>query len=322
MDAQRYFDHVHNVHLEYRKPAMTALAIIAVSMLLKPSVAQPWASIKDVDYLADRTDSGGVVAVTYEGSAYLLGPDGKVQGKHKVPKDTRVLRYEGKSDGRSPSMVAAPALKDLLSGESYPQGIVFGQGPAMISIGSGCTVTTSNATLALPPLGPNGAIGVRSDGKAVAFLECPMYIPILVEYALSGREWARREPLTPMIEEVGFAQPLDRFSDFRYIGENVVYIGSMMALRPISGKDIGTKLDPLDKRPPLELEQSATTTAMLFAVNLRTRITRVVASVKVASGRERGGPRFGKLAASFDSKFLYLVCKDGVERIDTAVFTR
>lgn len=303
---------------------MNLLALLlATSYAQKPTPMIPgWATIPEVSYLADCTDVEGVVAVTHAQKALLLDANGKVVSGWTVPKGYRVLRFEGKPNSTSALLVAAPRMWDIVSNEEYsPAPISLGQGMSTIQLYRGCTVQTQDSTFSLPRFW--GAVTVRGDGKAISTIEHPLElnVPILREYTYNDHAWAEsRDVITPMIEGLGFAVPLDRYDDLRYVGDHtLVFIGDFAVMQPPSQEKVNASLHLVLKESDLALEARANKSVCLFSLDLRSHITRAICGLRIFVTREFGAMHMGTISVSYHSKFIYLRHKSGVARLDSGM---
>lgn len=299
---------------------LNLIALLSINMSTQAIEAQ-WAPIPNVIYLADRTDKQGVVAVTTDGKAHLIGPAGAIESTYTISDDSRALWYRTGDSEKSESLVVSRSSLNIVTGGiTNPFANTFGQGNGTIIYSPGCTVMTPDSVFSVAKFSAHGAVAVRKDNRSIVVIDSPMAVPILIEHTFNGHEWSKpREPITPTIDALGFATPAAGFNDARFISaETVIFIGYIYSNMLLTSEEIEARVRPVIPKVELTLSSRANSTLFLFAVNLRTRMTHVVLSLKVFDSPEPRGQFFGRLSVSVDSKFVYILRHDGIARVELA----
>lgn len=297
---------------------MIAFALAYCSSPHTEAVTPRWSQLTNVLYLADRTDAPGIVAVTADSKAHVLDANGKPEGVYIVPENSRVLRYEKRDFGDYKYLVTARNTVDIISNVKYPTQLTTGQGTNTIMLLPGCAVFTETSTFSPPLIGHFDGIAVRNDGNSIVLANSPMGIPIFTSYSYNGTTWSESTvQLTPTIEDQGFVRHLDRFSDLRFIDENrLVFIGSVVSFKD---QDQLVLPPPLIESDSLEIHKNGNLKISLYIFNQRRRTTTPLIAGVVSSNGESGGPNFGQLAVSNDLSCAYVICWDGIARVDLGV---
>ncbi len=298
---------------------MIAFALAYCSSPHTEAVTPRWSELTNVLYLADRLDAPGIVAVTTDSKAHVLDGQGKTEDVYNVPENSRVLRHGKYSFNGESYIVTSRGLVDIVSNTDLRTltKLTFGQGENTVIMGQGCAVFTERAVFS-PSMGFFDAIAVRNDGESIVVIKSPMGVPILTTYSHNGTKWSESaDQLSPMIEDVGFAGHLDRFSDLRFIDDNkLIYIGTIKTLSPL---DQSRLPDPLIQNGSLEIEKDGNLSIFLFAFDQRSWMTAPIVAGVVNNNGERGGLRFGQFAVSNDLSCAYVICWDGIARVDLSV---
>lgn len=298
------------------------MSAIACSLLMAAQVSTPhpwmWKALPHVTRLIDRIDAPGVVAVTADGKAYVLNADGTEKARVVLGKDSQPILYghAGLIDGPK-----IPPIYPEAANSSPSLFLSFGaQQRNVICISAGVTVHTPYSVFSDARFDNWSAIAVAPDGHEITIIERPMDAPLLNRYKFDGDQWVPTgSTITPEVDKVGFACPLQGFADMRYVADQLlVFEGGVWPEKGIQADSMKTLEEDLKlNSTPLELEDVGARPGYLylFMVSVHSRVTIPVAKLVASNlGEGRSGP-LGKLSVSSDGHWLYLLCKQGVARV-------
>lgn len=289
--------------------------LISLVLASHIAVASPWVKLRGIDSLIDRLDKPGVVAVCADGFARVLTAEGEEVEKLPIPTGALALFYSSEGLATYPNI---PPIQISPDRKAAP--LHWSQGYSLLCLSQGVTVRTEKSVFAYPIFDRYSAIAVRPDGAEICVLTNPMGVPVFARFSSPDQVYWAANPdlITPQMSPGVFATPIPRFNDLRYIStDSVAFIG--IAYDSSSGPKESSILSPSEVAiPPFVLEKSrgAPARAYLAVTNLRTRVTHVRRRLECDSSGEPGGPRFGRLSVSSDSRYLFLFGPAGIERFD------